>query len=460
MFVSTLSLVGFTQGVPRYLSRYESEADLRGVWVSGLGVAGVVSVAAAAGIFVGAELIADALMGRPNAATLLRLFALAIPLVVGMQIGVGAVRGHEITVYKTYVQDLLYPLSRIVLVGVLLWAGVGMLAAGYAYFVAAALSFVVIHVFLNRVQSLRGSFTLHTREMLRFSAPLVFATVLSMLLSKTDTLMLGYFKSSQQVGLYGYAYTLGGGMLIVLSAFGFMYLPIASRLDADGEREELDLIYKTTTKWVYMLTFPAFLTFVLFPGDVLQIVFGENAAAAASTLAILAFGFFTSAAAGRNRETLSAIGETDYLLVANGAAFVLNFLLNLVLIPRFGATGAAVTSTVSFIVVHAVVCGILYVQFDITPLSSESIRTFVLLPVVLLPPAALLSQYIELTAITLLPFLVLVGLLGVGVVALGGGLQPEDGVVIGFIEDQIGVRIPLLHRYIPGRPVGADVVHE
>jgi hypothetical protein len=32
--------------------------------------------------------------------------------------------------------------------------------------------------------------------------------------------------------------------------------------------------------------------------------------------------------------------------------------------------------------------------------------------------------------------------------------------VIGFIEDQIGVRIPLLHRYIPGRSVGADVVHE
>ncbi|WP_101298333.1 flippase [Halegenticoccus soli] len=454
-FATTFALVGFSQGIPRYLSRYDESADRRGVWLGGLVFTGAISLVLAGAIFLKADLIAAALFDRPEAVALVRVFALAVPFVVGQQVVVNTIRGFENTLYRMYVQDLLYPIGRIGLIVGLLLLGMDVLAAGYAYLVAAALSFAFGHYLLRRLMPLRGPYRTHVREMLVFSAPLIVSTMMSLLLTKTDTVMVSYFKSSTQAGLYDASYSIAAGMLVVLSAFGFMFLPIASRLDADGEHEELNRIYRTTTKWVYIVTFPAFLTFLLFPEDVMRITFGEGYEAAAAALPILAVGFFLNAAVGRNREALSAVGYTKFILVANLSGFVFNFLLNLVLIPMYGFIGAAITSALSVVIVHGIVNGVLKVYFDISPISPANVRTFALLPVCLLPPAALFARYVSLSALTLLPFLVAVGLAAIGVVAAGGGLQSEDRVVIEVVEERIGVRIPLVRRYLP-TPTGSQ----
>ncbi|WP_129116669.1 flippase [Halegenticoccus tardaugens] len=448
-FASTFALVGFSQGIPRYLSRYDEPADRRGVWLGGLVFTGAISLAVGAAAFLSAGRIAAALFHEPSAAALVRVFAVAIPFVVGQQIVVNTIRGYENTVYRIYVQDLFYPVGRIALIAALLWAGMGVLAAGYAYLIAAALSCLFGHYLLRRLLPLRGPHRTHVREMLMFSAPLIVSTMMSLLLTKTDTVMVSYFKSTAEAGLYDASYAIAAGLLIVLSAFGFMFLPIASRLDADGEREEINRIYQITTKWVYVITFPGFLAFLVFPADVIRITYGAQYTSAAPSLAILSVGFFLSAAVGRNREALSAIGYTNFILVANLTGFVFNFLLNLVLIPRYSFMGAAFTSTLSSFLIHGIINGVLWKYCDITPISQANVRTAVLLPVCLLPPAAVLGQYVSLSAVTLLPFLVVVGLAGIGVLIAGGALQPEDKVIVEVVEERIGIKIPLVRRYLP-----------
>lgn len=448
-FSTTLALAGLSQGVPRYVSRYDDERDKRGVWLTGLFVAGGLSLFVSAVLFGFAGDLIGLFFGGRDVGTVLFVFVASIPFVVALEIAVGAIRGHENTIYRTYARDLAYPLSRIVLLGGLLLAGFGLLAAGIAYLVAAILASVVAHVLLNRQLSLRGAFTLHPRELVAFSAPLVISTVLTVLLGQTDTLMLGYFVGPADVGQYQAAYPIAGGMLVVLAAFGFLYLPMASRLDADGDHGEIDRLYTATTKWVYVLTFPLFLAFVAFPADVMRIFFGERYVPAAAALPILAVGFFVSTAVGRDRETLSALGRTRVILAANGTGFGLNFLLNLALIPRYGFVGAAFTSALSFVLVHALVVGYLWRRYHISPFSARSMRTVVLLPAVFLPVAVLLSGVIDLTTVTLLPFLLGVGLASIVLVSLAGGLQAEDEVAIEFAERLLGGRIPFIRRYLP-----------
>lgn len=448
-FSSTLALVGFTQGVPRYVSRFDDERDRRGAWIGGLAFTGAIALVVTALLYVNLEVVVTSLFERGDSPRLLSLFVLALPFVVGMQIGVGTIRGYGNTAYKAYAQDLIYPLTRIALIVGLITTGFGVVAAGYAYLVAAALAFLVAQYLANRLVPLVGPFRTHVREMLRFSAPVVISGVLTTLLTWTDTLMLGYFRSSAEVGRYSAAYPIASGMLIALSAFGFLYLPLTSRLDAEDEHEEIDRIYEVTTKWVYVVTFPAFLTFVFFPEDVLRIFFGGEYAGASLALVILSVGFFSNAIGGRNRETLSGLGVTQYLLVTNGAAFGLNVVANLVLIPAYGGVGAAVASAASYVVLNATACAILLVGFDISPFSTWSVRTFLALPVVLLPPAALVAPHLSLSAVTLFPFLAAVGVCALVVVGLVGGLQPEDRIPLEFVEDRLGVHIPYVRRYIP-----------
>ena len=448
-FTVTFALAGITQGVSRFVPRYEDRTDQRGVWVSGLVVTWTLALAGALAMFLAAEWIAAAFFETEAAVTFVRLLALALPFTVGFRVAVAGIRGYENTVYRTIAEDFVDPFLRIGLIALLLLAGMGIVAAGVAYLLAAVATFVVAHVLLARLMPLRGPFRTHTRELVRFSAPLVVSTVVGVMLTRTDTLMLGYFRSSYEVGIYDAAYPLANGLLVALTAFGFLYLPIASRLDADGDRDAVDDIYATTTKWVYVLTFPAFCLFVVFPRDVIHLFFGAAYTDAALVLPILATGFFLSAAAGRDRETLSAVGATTWIAVGNVIGLALNVVVNLLLIPRYGYVGAAIASVTSLVALHGIICGILAVRYDITPLSPAATRAYVSLPVVLIPVAALLSPWLSISIITLLPFLVVTGLASLAVVGLAGGFEPDDVVVLDLLEDAAGFEIPYVRRLIP-----------
>lgn len=449
-FSLTIALVGCTQGVSRFIPRYEDTEDRRGVWISGLLVAATFSGLLGVTMFVFAEPIADHLFETDEAITFVRLLALALPFVTGFRIAIAGIRGYEHTVYRTIVHDFLDPALRIGLIALLLLSGMGIVAAGIAYLLTAVVTFVVAHYLLNRLMSLRGQYRTHTRELLTFSAPLLVSTVISTMLTRTDTLMLGYFRSSYEVGLYDAAFPIAGGLTVVLAAFGFLYLPIASRLDADGDRDVVDDIYATTTKWVYIVTFPAFLLLVVFPQEVISLVFGPSYVEAATVLPILAVGFFIGATAGRDRETLSAVGATTWIAIANVTGMGMNVVVNLALIPRYGMVGASVASVASLVTVHGIVCGILAVRYDITPLSSEATRCYLTLPLVVLPLAFLLAPWIHVSAVTVLPFLLAAGIVSLVVVGLVGGFEPDDVVVVDAIEDATGVSVPLVRRWIPG----------
>lgn len=446
---TTISLIGFNQGVPRYISRFTSNRDIRGIWITSLMICIPFTVVLVLTLLVNIEQIVEAFFETGASKQLVVLFVLCIPFVTGLEIGIGSIRGLENTLFRTYVRDLFYPGFRIILVISLLSIGFGVLAAGYAYLVTAIIAVLLAHVLLNRLVPLVGQFNTHSKRLLTFSVPLVLSSVLGLLLTRTDTLLVGYFRTSYEVGLYSAAYPLANGLIIILASFGFLYLPLASRLDADERRDEIDAIYKLTTKWIVIVTFPLFIIFVVFSGDILSLVFGSEYADASLALSVLSVGFFTSAIGGRNRETLSALGKTKFIFLANGMAFVLNIVLNLMLIPAYGYLGAAGASAFSYAILNTVVLGMLKLKFDISPFSKQLLKILVVLPLLLFPPSILISRWVSLTLLTGPLFLLLVGIACVYIVCVTGCLQPEDRIPLELIENRLDIHIPFVWQYVP-----------
>jgi O-antigen/teichoic acid export membrane protein len=96
-----------------------------------------------------------------------------------------------------------------------------------------------------------------------------------------------------------------------------------------------------------LLALPIFLIFALFARPVVTLVFGAAYAGAAAPLAILASGQLVNATAGPVAALLSMTGhERDVGAVFTMAA-IINVLLNIFLIPRFGINGAAAATAVS-----------------------------------------------------------------------------------------------------------------
>jgi O-antigen/teichoic acid export membrane protein len=456
---ATFALLGFQQGIARYMSKFDDLRDVRGTLVTGLLVAAVTTTFITGALLLNAEWLARTFFDPGTPVELMMLFILAVPFIVLMQLGLGGIRGQENTRYKIYAENLLYPGLRLGLIAGLLGLGYGLQAAGYAYLTAAAISATFALYMLNKLLPLTGEFSLHTREMLTFSLPLVVSSVLSLIFSQTDTLMIGYFHPSEEVGFYSAAYPLATGLNLVLTSFGFMYLPVATRLDTGNKREEMDAVYKLTTKWIFILTFPLFLTLAFFSSDVLSIVFGPEYAIAGLTLTILTIGYFTHAAAGRSKETFSALGFTKYVLLVNSIAFGLNFVLNLLLIPDMARVGAAIGSATAYILGNAITLVILKRKFNVSPFSTWSSRVFVALPVTMLPLSYLIASTVDGSFPVLAAFGIGSAALTLVVVVLAGGLQPEDRIPVEYVEELLGVRIPYIWRFIPD-PSEADVDFE
>jgi len=446
---STISLVGLNHGIPRYLSRFDDERDLRGTWFVGIVASVITGTVVSAALLANIDRIASLLFDGVDSTGLLRLFVIAVPVNVGVTVGIATLRGMENTQYKLVAKNVLQPGLRLLIMVGLLASGVGLISIGYAYLAAAAVTLVVAHLFANRLFSLVGPVRTHFRELATFSAPLIVTMLLSVLLTRTDTLMLGYFASSATAGIYNAAYPLANSLLLVVSAFGYLYLPLTSRLDAENKRGEVSEIYRLTTKWGYVVTFPAFLVFTVFPGDVVTLFFGGEYVDAAVPLAILSLGFFTSAAAGRNRSTLSALGHTKHILAVDVVTILLNVGLNVLLIPAYSYVGAAVASAAAYVLRNVAIYAVLHIKCSITLVSRRMVTVYGTLPLTLVPLSLALSQWLTLTAITLPAFLVVAGLACLVVVALAGCLEPKDALIVDFIEDSTGLSVPLVHRHIP-----------
>lgn len=446
---ATFGAAGFTQGVPRFMARFDNPRDTRGAWITGLAMSLGLSAVISLALLIGAPLFVPHLFESDTSYLLFSIFAVAIPVHVCFRIGIGAIRGEENTRYKVLTEDLLYPLIRIALITVLLLIGVGLAATGFGYLVALLIVTLLIYISLNQLISLRGKFNLHTRKMTRFSAPLILSTVMTVLLTRTDTIMLGYFRASSEVGIYSAAYPLAGAIAIVLGAFGYLYLPMASRLDRN-EDGSVGRVYQVTTKWLYLIAFPGFVTLIAFPHEILSIVFGGEYAIGGTALVILAIGTFTNAAVGRNRETLSALGATNFILLSNVIAFAFNFIANLLLIPSHGIIGAAIASASSYVLLNLIVFAILRYQFGITPFYRNSIRVYVALPTIVVPISVFIGWSLNGNLPIIVLFGVFIGILTIVLTAIFGGLEADDIVLIEFIEETINTRIPFIRHLIPG----------
>jgi O-antigen/teichoic acid export membrane protein len=451
---ATVAMLGLREGIPRFMTRFENAADTRGAWVTGTGLSIVLTVIVVAGLALNVERLSDRFFDPSTPPELLVVFIATLPFFVGLEIVVAGIRGRENTIYRTYSRDLIYNILRLGLIVVLLAAGYGVVAAGAAYLASAAVGFAVALWLFNRLFSLRGAFRTRTREMVVFSMPLMLSSMVSILLAQIDTLMIANYLPTTQAGIYNAAWPLARAVGVIVSSFGFLFLPLMSRLDAGGRDEEINRMYKLTSKWVFVVTFPALLCLVAFADDLL-LVFGPEYTPGAAALAILALGSFTSAAFGRCQDALSAFGYTKYIFAVNAVAGVLNVALNAVLItgyglaPDLGINGAAAATAISTVTLNGSALAVLWYKSGVNPLSRWTIQTFVLLPAVLFPPSLLLAQAVTLPLPALIAFVPIAGIAAVALLALTGSLQAEDEIPVDLIEANLGITIPLIRRYIP-----------
>ena len=190
-----------------------------------------------------------------------------------------------------------------------------------------------------------------TRELLAFTFPVMTTTVVSVLNHSIAAMMLGFFHNAVQVAYYRVIYPIATLNQVVFQAFLVLYTPSAARLFARDDTRGIHRLYWSNAVWMGTLSFPIFIATCGFARPLITLLYGARYQPSSMVLLLIATGYFVSVAMGFNVQTLQVFGKIRYIIVVNVAAIAANIAANLIVIPRYGAVGAAAV-TLGTIVLH------------------------------------------------------------------------------------------------------------
>ena len=230
------------------------------------------------------------------------------------------------------------------------------LAIGYV--LAGIIGITAFGVALARLLSKKGilgriisrDFIIPTRAMFGFSLPLLSSDVVFLLRTSAVIVLLQYLATSNEVAAYGAVLPLARQNLVIYQSFGFLFVPVATRLFARGEHERLRNMYWQTSAWIAVATFPALALTVALAGPLTVLLFGQAYADAGAVLAVLAVGHYVNAALGFNALTLRVQGSVRYIVAVDVLSAVVSVVASVLLIRAYGALGAGIATALTLII--------------------------------------------------------------------------------------------------------------
>ena len=186
-----------------------------------------------------------------------------------------------------------------------------------------------------------------TRVWARAALPFLFAHGLALVNGQTDLIMLGWFTSAADVGIYRVV-SLGAGFVAFPIAVSLSVLgPYVARLHAEGKAAQLQVIITLSARATLVLALPVAAAILLFGNNILLHVFGPEYQPGGTALIILAVAQLFHAGVGMAGVTLDMTGHQNDTAKGFAVAAVLNVVLNAFLIPLWGIEGAAIATAVS-----------------------------------------------------------------------------------------------------------------
>ena len=438
-----LVVVGFDTGISRFLPRYDDAERRRGVLVSAFQLIVPLSVVVGLAAALLAGSIAEHAFHNPSLTPVVRVFALTIPLAALVRLTVGSVRGMKQSVPRVYIQNLGLPLSRFALIAIALLLGYRAVGVAWAYAGAYVVATLLSLFYLSRhtpLFSQQPAPSMH-RDLLAFSAPIVVTTTMNTVFQNIDVFILGYFVSTGDVGIYTVAYPLASLLTTMLMAFGFVFMPTISELDASDSVAEMRQTYGLVSKWTFLTTLPLFLVVGSFPALLIQSTFGSEFTAGGLALAILAVGFFTQGAIGPCGDTLTAMGRTRLVMYDNLSVAIVNVVLNLILIPRYSYVGAAVATTIGFMLMNALYLIQLYRGIGAHPFRRALLQPgmvgVLLWAILFLGARTLFTATIPVAIAVIAIFLPLYAV----IILRFGGIESEEASLLTTFEERFGFNL-------------------
>ncbi len=372
-FLTMISLFGLDIGVFRYVSYYLGKKDFKKIkqtliFSSKFNL--FLSLTLSFLLFILSDPIAVHIFKTKQLGIILKIISFMIPFDTLRTVFLRVIRGFKLVKYEVYSQHIGESITKILFTILFIYMGLNVYGAALAYVLSIFFSFLLVIFFFHQKISSFISIKLTSnegigRELLLYSWPLLLTGLLSMFLSWTDTLMIGFFRDAASVGVYNSALPTAHLTTALSKSMVVVFLPVISLLYVKRKLSEFENVFNTMFRWILAITILPTLLFVIFPKQILYIFFGESYAAGKAALAILSICFFISNFSDMPRDILLLVKKTKTIFFVNFIGVILNIILNVILIPIYGINGAAFSTGFSFVLITLLYYLLIYKEMPI-----------------------------------------------------------------------------------------------
>lgn len=189
-----------------------------------------------------------------------------------------------------------------------------------------------------------------SRDWLKAALPMAVIAGMSVVNTQADIIMLGLFSTKEDVGIYRVAATGASLVSFGLVAISMVTLPYFARFYARDDMAAFRNLATTSARAMFAMALPAAILFVFFGDSLLKFVFGEGYVDAYMPLILLAIAHLIHAAFGTVGPLLNMTGHEKKTAKSIVIAAGCNIILNLILIPPYGMSGAASATAITFLI--------------------------------------------------------------------------------------------------------------
>jgi O-antigen/teichoic acid export membrane protein len=347
MLLSSIARLGFDLAIVRKVA----EAIAKGMpgnaraWLfKSMQIVFVASILTSTLLFLLSDLIAGALYKEPRLSAPLSMFAFVIPATALMVIVAESLKGLKDVASAAMVQNVLVPLFLLALLisvpthieardVAFLYLGATIISLGYGYFRwTAAIS-------SNDLQQISA------REVLRFAWPFFLANVGSMLLTWSDTIIVGLFANAEVVASYYAASKLATVTSFILISINAISAPKFTAMYTLGDSANLERLAKQSTTIMIVLAFIPIVLLISFPAFWLGL-FGTKFEQAQFPLLVLTAGQAVNVGCGSVGLLLAMTGHEKTMGSIFLTTAVLTIFASILSGMRWGADGVATSTAI------------------------------------------------------------------------------------------------------------------
>ncbi len=361
-FISLFPLfrnIGIPTALIKYVSQYFTQRrfkQIKSLFFSALTLQLSLSILIAILIIVFAEQVAFNVFKSPEATLLIQILALWLIGDSVFTVILSSFQGLKNMLTYSIIRCLHSFLLLALMIAFVGFLDLGALGAIIAYtvnviFVSIFGMFKLFKSYPKIFKKIKPQISMHSAKILvSFGIPVFLGSIASMILTSMDTIMIAFFRTLPEVGLYQAAQPTAKFLWYFPMTLSVLTLPMFSEIWARRDKKLLQNVLYILTRFSFFLIIPACFLFIAFPGEILRILFGEEYVAGATVLQILAVAAIIYTVYSILGQTIIGIGKPIVGSITVAIMAVINLILNILLIPSSGIVGAALASLFAYMI--------------------------------------------------------------------------------------------------------------